>query len=107
SLVWCMFFETKTLRIVASQQPAARPAPVIVSSPPVPESSPEPEVAPDVTSLDTFIAWPADHSHGKKSRKSLEGRDIRWTGTLKKSLLGRFDLVQDQLPAKGSIRLVP
>jgi hypothetical protein len=64
-------------------------------------------VAPDVTSLDTFIAWRADHSHGKQSRKSLEGRDIRWTGTLKKSLLGRFDLVQDQLPAKGSIRLVP
>jgi hypothetical protein len=106
-LCWLVVFALKSLRHVATQSPAIAPAPVIVSQPPS-QIAPEFDTAPDLSTLDAFIAWRADHAQSKQSRKALEGRDVRWTGTLKKSLIpGRYDLVQDVSQGKGSVRLLP
>jgi|SRR5579859_5480637 len=107
-LFWLVVFAVKSFRHAVSQPPVATPAPVIVSPPTFPQDSPGPEVRPDLTSLDAFAVWRANHRLTEQSRKQLEGRDIRWTGTLKKSFIpGRYDLAQLDSQGNQSVRMIP
>jgi hypothetical protein len=106
-LCWLVSFVISGLTHVAHRQAVtAPPAPVMVS--PAPSVRVEAESAPDVSSFERFIAWRADHpSDAKHAGKRLEGQEIRWTGTLKKSLIpGRYELM-GEMWRKESIHLVP
>ena len=106
-LCWLVVFVLKSLRHGVNSPPAPA-TPVIVSPPPLPEESGEPVAIPDVTSFDAFVAWKADHPRAGRSREQIEGREIRWSGVLKKSIIpGRYELAQDEAQGKGTIHLLP
>jgi hypothetical protein len=104
ALCWLASFALRSLTHVATRRSVTAPSPVVVS----PALPPPAESFPDVTSLEGFIAWRADHAADHKhDKKFLEAQEVRWTGTLKKSLIpGRFDLT-DESRGKASVRLLP
>jgi len=109
-LCWLVTFAVKSIRRANVQMPAT-PTPVSITPAPAAVSEtvvPEVEAA-DLGSLDAFVAWRTGHPQYKtQARKLLEGRDVRWTGVLKKSLIpGRYELVEEVSGTKGSIRMIP
>ena len=109
-LCWIASFALRALFRGTMQVPVSAPPPVLVSPVPGPQGYFEDQPKPDVATLERYVVWRSEQATAgrKQLKKFVEGQEIRWTGTLKKSAWpGRFDLMEDPSRGKESVRLVP